>query len=224
VDESATDGPAEIAAVDGGRQRGGQLPGPLVQRKELGMGRIVAAKYVTIDGVMEDPGGSDASATGGWSNEFWDQDLDRLQSEVLFASDALLLGRVTYERFAAAWPDMEHEQGPFAEKMNAMPKYVASRSLMDLTWNAKLIEGDIVEAVGRLKQDSGQKLLLYGSASPLRVLMDEDLVDRCRLMIHPTVLGSGAPLFSGVLRKTLRLVGTTTTSKGVVVLDYEPTG
>jgi dihydrofolate reductase len=188
------------------------------------MGAIVAAEYVTLDGVMEDPGGVEQSAVGGWSNEFYDDDLDRLQSELLFASDALLLGRVTYEGFAAAWPDMAHEEGRFAERMNSMPKYVASRSLTDLTWNATLLEGDAVKAIGRRKQDSEQNLLLYGSASLLRLLLDEDLVDRCRLMIHPTVLGSGAPLLSGVARKTLRLVGNTTTGKGVVVLDYAPAG
>jgi dihydrofolate reductase len=109
------------------------------------MGTIVAAEYLTIDGVMQDPGGVGEIDAGGWSAPFWDEDLSNLQSELLFASDALLLGRVTYEGFASSWPDMEHEAGAFADKMNSMPKYVASRTLTEPAWNATLIEGDVVD-------------------------------------------------------------------------------
>jgi dihydrofolate reductase len=189
------------------------------------VGTIVAAEYLTIDGVMQDPGGVGEIEAGGWSAQFWDDDLANLQSELLFASDALLLGRVTYEGFAAAWPDMEHEEGSFAEKMNSMPKYVASRRLTELEWNAKPIEGDVVEQVGKLKLESELKLLIYGSASLIRLLLQHDLIDRYRLMIHPVVLGTGKALFAdGEAPKLLQLGGTTTTSKGVVVLDYQRAG
>ena len=192
---------------------------------EVWVGTVVAAEYVTIDGVMQDPGGVGEFKAGGWSNQFWDDDLASLQSELLFASDALLLGRVTYEGFAVAWPDMEHEEGPFAEKMNSMPKYVASRTKKDLEWNATRIEGDVVEEVGKLARDSDQNLLIYGSASLVRLLLQHDLIDRYRLMIHPVVLGTGEPLFAGgQAPRQLRLAGTTATSKGVVVLDYDRAG
>jgi dihydrofolate reductase len=186
------------------------------------MGTIVAAEYLTVDGVMQDPGGVGEIDAGGWSGPYWDEDLANLQSELLFGSDALLLGRVTYEVFAASWPDPEHEEGPFADKMNSMPKYVASRTLKDPAWNAKLIEGDVADEIGKLKSDSDRKLLIYGSASIVRLLLQHDLIDECRLMIHPVVLGVGEPLFAaGQPRKELRHTRTTTTGKGVVVLDYE---
>jgi dihydrofolate reductase len=187
------------------------------------MGTIVAAEYLTVDGVMQDPGGVGEITAGGWSGQFWDEDLANLQSELLFASDALLLGRVTYEGFAATWPDMEHEEGPFAKKMNSMPKYVASSTTRDLKWNATPIDGDLTEQVRELKRDSEQNLLIYGSASLVRLLLEHELIDRYRMIIHPVVLGAGKPLFgAGPAPKQLRLTGTTATSKGVVVLDYEP--
>jgi dihydrofolate reductase len=162
---------------------------------------------------------------GGWSSQFWDEDLAGLQSELLFASDALLLGRVTYEGFAAAWPDMGHEEGTFAEKMNSMPKYVASSTKKDLEWNATQVRGDLVAQVDKLKRDSELSLLIYGSASLVQLLLQHELIDRYRLMIHPVVLGTGKALFSGGRApKQLRLIGTNTTSKGVVVLDYERLG
>jgi dihydrofolate reductase len=126
---------------------------------EVPVGKIVAAEYVSVDGIMQDPGGVGEIEAGGWTNPYWNDELAKLQTDLLFASDALLLGRVTYEGFAAAWPDMEHEEGPFAGKMNAMPKYVASRTLTDMAWNAALIEGKVAEEVARLKRDSGQNLL-----------------------------------------------------------------
>ncbi len=186
------------------------------------MGRIVAAEYVSIDGVMQDPGGVGEIEYGGWSNPYWNDQLAKLQTDLLFASDALLLGRVTYEGFAAAWPDMEHEAGPFATKMNTMPKYVASRTSKNMEWNATLIKGEVPEEVAKLKHESDQNFLIYGSASLVRTLMNHDLIDQYRLMIHPVVLGMGAPLFTGADMKALRLIDTNTTSSGVVVLDYEP--
>src|SRR6516164_9318291 len=124
------------------------------------MGTIVAAEYVSVDGVMQDPGGVGEIEAGGWTNPYWNDELAELQSDLLFASDALLLGRVTYEGFAAAWPDMEHEEGTFAEKMNRMPKYVASRTMKTLEWNATLLEGDVAAAIGDLKRESDRTFLI----------------------------------------------------------------
>ena len=152
------------------------------------MGKIVAAEYVSVDGVMQDPGGTEGAEVGGWTNPYWNDELAKLQTDLLFASDALLLGRVTYEGFAAAWPDPEHEQGPFADKMNTMPKYVASRTLTDMEWNAAPIGGDVADEIARLKRDSGQNLLIYGSGSLVRLLLQHGLLDQLRLMIHPVVL------------------------------------
>jgi dihydrofolate reductase len=187
------------------------------------MSRIVAAEYVTADGVMQDPGGVGEIEVGGWSNPYWNDEMARFQTDLLFASDALLLGRITYQGFAAAWPDQEHEEGEFATKMNTMPKYVASRTLTDTEWNATLIKGEVAEEVARLKEQSGQNLLVYGSSALLNTLLHHDLVDQYRLMIYPVVLGQGKRLFSDVSdKRELRLVDASTTSTGVLIADYEP--
>jgi len=186
------------------------------------VGKIVAAEYVSVDGVMQDPGGVGEIEVGGWTNPYWDDELAKLQTDLLFASDALLLGRVTYEGFAASWPDPEHEQGPFADKMNTMPKYVASRTLTDMAWNATPIQGDVADEVARLKRDSGQNLLIYGSGSLVRLLLRHGLLDQLRLMIYPVVLGAGKPLLTQPGdKKELQLAGVTTTSAGVLVVDYQ---
>jgi dihydrofolate reductase len=171
---------------------------------------------------MQDPGGVGEIEVGGWTNPYWDDELAKLQTDLLFASDALLLGRVTYEGFAASWPDPEHEQGPFADKMNTMPKYVASRTLTDMAWNATPIQGDVADEVARLKRDSGQNLLIYGSGSLVRLLLRHGLLDQLRLMIYPVVLGAGKPLLTQPGdKKELQLAGVTTTSAGVLVVDYQ---
>jgi dihydrofolate reductase len=186
------------------------------------VGKIVAAEYVSVDGLMQDPGGVGEIEVGGWANLYWDDELAKLQADLLFASDALLLGRVTYEGFAAAWPDMEHDEGPFAVKMNTMPKYVASRTPTDMKWNVTPIRGDVADEVAKLKSDSGQNLLIYGSGSLVRLLLRHGLLDQLRLMIHPVVLGAGKPLFTETGgKKELQLAGVTTTSAGVVVVDYQ---
>jgi dihydrofolate reductase len=187
------------------------------------MSRIVAAEYVTADGVMQDPGGVGEIERGGWSNPYWNDELAKLQTELLFASDALLLGRVTYEGFAAAWPDLEHEEGEFATRMNTMPKYVASRTLKDAKWNATVLTGEVPEVVAKLKERPDQNLLLYGSSALLNTLLEYDLIDQYRLMIYPVVLGQGKLLFGEASgEKPLRLVDVSTTSKGVMIADYEP--
>jgi dihydrofolate reductase len=186
------------------------------------MSRIVAAEYVTLDGVMQDPGGVGEIEHGGWSNAYWSDELASSQSELLSASDALLLGRVTYEGFAAAWPEMETEEGDFAVKMNSMPKYVASRTRTEMTWNASPLPGEVPEAVAKLKAESGQNLLIYGSAALVNSLMQHNLIDLYRLMIFPVVLGSGKRLFPGDADPlALRLADRRTTANGVLIADYE---
>jgi dihydrofolate reductase len=179
------------------------------------MRRVVLAMYVSLDGVVEEPA---------WTSEFWNDELAKYQYDQLFASDALLLGRVTYQGFAAAWPSMTDEAG-FADRMNSLPKYVASTTLDDAEWNASLIKENVAEEVARLKQQPGQDILIYGSADLVHTLMQHDLIDEYRLMVFPVVLGSGKRLFQeGSGTKVLRLVDTKTTSTGVALLTYEPAG
>lgn len=176
--------------------------------------RVVASTYVTLDGYIDEP--------GKWSFPFWSQEASDFKARELFASDALLLGRITYEGFAAAWPTMEGT-GEFGAKMNAMPKYVASRTLDTATWNATIIKGDVAEAVGRLKQQGGGDLLIGGSGQLIDYLSGHDLIDEYRLMVHPIVLGGGEKrLFRHAPRRTLELVDSVTFPTGVTVLTYRP--
>jgi dihydrofolate reductase len=190
------------------------------------VGQVIAAEYVTLDGVMQDPGGVGEIERGGWSNPFWNDELQDLQRDLLFASDALLLGRITYEGFAAAWPSLEHsehEEQDFVKKMNTMPKYVASRNLEETKWNATLLKGDVSDEVAKLKQQPGQNLLIYGSGALVNTLMQYELIDQYRLMVYPVILGQGKRLFrEGSDKSELRLTATNTVSMGVVILDYEP--
>ncbi len=146
-----------------------------------------------------------------------------IKHDELFASDALLLGRVTYEGFAKAWPTMT-DTGDFGERMNSLPKYVVSRTLETVEWNnSRLIKENIAEEISKLKQQPGMDILLAGSGQLLRTLMEHDLVDVYRFMLHPIVLGSGKRLFQdGIDTKVLRLVNTSAFSSGIVVLYYEP--
>ena len=175
--------------------------------------KVVASTYVTLDGYIDEP--------GQWSFPFWSAEAAEFKANELFASDALLLGRRTYEGFAAAWPTME--AGAFGEKMNSMPKYVALRTLTTATWNASIIQGDVAEAVRALKQGDGGDLLIGGSGQLIDFLTGHDLIDEYRLMIHPIVLGTGAKrLFASVPRRTFKLVGSVTFPTGVVVQTYHP--
>jgi dihydrofolate reductase len=189
------------------------------------MRKVIVTEYMTLDGVFEDPGGSEGTTHGGWSFQFWGQEAMKYKFAELFASDALLLGRVTYEGFAKAWPTMKDEGG-FADRMNSIPKYVVSTTLKELAWkNSHLIMGNIAEEVARLKQQEGQDILVAGSGELVRTLMQHDLIDEYRLMIHPVVLGGGKRLFSDVSDKTvLKLVDTKSFSSGIVILSYQPAG
>jgi dihydrofolate reductase len=160
------------------------------------MGRIVVSEFVSLDGVMEDPGGSEGTPAGGWAFRFErGADGDAYKLEELRDAEAMLLGRVTYEGFAAAWPSIEDEQG-FAEKMNGMPKYVVSSTLGRADWNnSTILPGDPVAEATALKGRLAGNILVAGSTSLVHTLHDAGLVDEYRLMIYPTVLGGGKRLF-----------------------------
>ncbi len=185
------------------------------------MRRVVLSVYMSVDGVMEDPGGSEGSQHGGWTRSYWSDDIAKVQFDQLFASDALLLGRVTYQGFAAAWPQMTDEAG-FANRMNSLPKYVASRTLAETTWNATLIKGDVAEAVSRLKQQPGQDILIYGSGGLVQTLAQHGLIDEYRLLVYPVVLGSGKRVFRDGSHARLRLIEAKAVGSGVVLLNYQP--
>jgi dihydrofolate reductase len=160
------------------------------------MGRIVVSEFVSLDGVMEDPGGSEGTPAGGWAFKFErGADGDAYKLEELRDAEAMLLGRVTYQGFAAAWPSITDEQG-FAEKMNGMPKYVVSSTLETADWqNSTILPGDPAAEVTALKARLDGNILVAGSTSLVHTLHDAGLVDEYRLMIYPTVLGSGKRLF-----------------------------
>ncbi len=187
------------------------------------MRKVIVSEYVTLDGVMEDPGGGDGTEYGGWSFPFWSEEGAKFKFAELFASDALLLGRVTYQGFAAAWPAMT-DGGEFADRMNSLPKFVVSKTLQTVEWNnARLLKGNIAEEVSRLKQQPGQDILVCGSGDLVYTLMQHDLVDEYQIMVHPVVLRRGKRLFSdGGEKVTLKLVDTKTFSSGIVVLFYRP--
>ena len=190
------------------------------------MRKVVVSTYVTLDGVMEDPGGAEGFEHGGWSMQFFDEEAAKYARDQLFASDALLLGRVTYQGFAAAWLSMADKEG-FADRMNSMPKFVISKTLEEpLEWNnSRLIKESVGEEVSKLKQQPGQDILMYSSANLMHTLMQHNLIDEYRIWVHPVVLGSGKRLFrDGSDTATLRLVDTKTTSTGVVILSYQSAG
>jgi len=158
------------------------------------MGKVVVSQFITVDGVVEDPGGSEDLDRGGWAFKFErGPEGDKFKLDEVMASDALLLGRTTYEGFAAAWPSRE---GEFADKFNNMPKYVVSTTLTDPEWNnSTVIDGDLSEAVERMKVEHNGNILVNGSVQLVRALAEQGLVDEYRLMVFPTVLGSGKRMF-----------------------------
>ena len=189
------------------------------------MGKLVVSEFITLDGVIDDPGGAEEFDRGGWAFQFErGAEGDKFKLDETLGAEALLLGRVTYEGFAAAWPSRTDEVG-FADKMNTMPKYVLSSTLQDLTWsNSTRLEGDVADEVAKLKEQVAGEILVAGSAMLVQMLIDHDLVDELRLMVYPIVLGSGKRLFgesaSGKAFRLLELraVG----DDGVLILRYEP--
>lgn len=184
--------------------------------------------FLTLDGVMQAPGGpgedeSGGFEHGGWSVKHWDEAMGQRMGEVMGRPFDLLLGRKTYEIFAAHWPKSNDQ--PVADSLNNARKYVASRTLSRVDWNnSVLLEADVAEAVAKLKREPGPEIQVHGSGNLIQTLMKHDLVDRYNLMIFPVVLGSGKRLFSDTIPKSMRVTGTTTSSTGVIMATFEPTG
>jgi dihydrofolate reductase len=185
------------------------------------MRRIVVSEFVTLDGVMEDPGGGEKFERGGWAFQYArGPEGDRFKLDELMASDALLLGRRTYQSFAEAWPS---RSGEFADKMNGMSKYVVSTTLKKAGWNnSTLIREDVPQALARLKQGQGRDILVAGSAQLVQTLVQHDLVDEYRLMVFPVILGKGKRLFNEESdQRSLRLVEAKPVgTEGVLTLVY----
>jgi dihydrofolate reductase len=188
----------------------------------MDMAKIVVSQFVSVDGVIEDPGGSESWDRGGWAFTFdRGPEGDKFKFDELMASDALLLGRVTYEGFAEAWPSRTDE---FADKFNGMRKYVVSGSMDDAEWTNSVIvrPDDLVDTVTKLRQEPGGDVLVNGSAQLVEALRANDLVDEYRLMVFPTVLGAGTRMFAGDSdASTLRLVDTKPAGE-TLILTYEP--
>jgi dihydrofolate reductase len=187
------------------------------------MAKVVVSEFVTVDGVMEAPGGGETFDRGGWAFQFdRGPEGNKFKLDEVMAAEALLLGRVTYEGFAQAWPSRTDEAG-FADKMNSMPKYVASTTLQNPDWdNTHVIKDNVAEEVGKLKQQLGGDLLVNGSAKLVAALMADELVDEYRLMAFPVVLGAGKRLFAEADQaRSLRLVDTKPAGE-CLILTYEP--
>jgi len=194
------------------------------------MRKLVVGTFLTVDGVMQAPGGPDEDREGGfehggWSVNYWDDVMGQIIVEATLQADALLLGRKTYEIFAAHWPRVSGDD-PIAAKLNSVPKYVASRTLDEVTWNnSRLISGDVAEEVAGLKEQPGGEIQVTGSGDLIQTLIEHDLVDEYRLWVFPVVLGEGKRLFArGTVPAGLKLVDTKTSSTGVAIHTYERAG
>jgi dihydrofolate reductase len=193
--------------------------------QEVDVSTVVVSEFVTLDGVMEAPGGGEGFEHAGWAFQFdRGPEGDQFKLDELMKADALLLGRVTYQEFAKAWPSMTGA-GAFAEKMNSMPKFVVAAELDKAEWgDTTVITRDVPHAVAELRQRSGGDILINGSARLVQSLLEHDLIDEYRLMVYPVVLGSGKRLFAdGGTPTNLRLVAATPVGPdGVLVLTYQP--
>ena len=188
------------------------------------MGRIVVTEFMSLDGVVEDPGGSENFKYGGWSFEIArGEEGDKFKVDEVFASEALLLGRVTYEGFAAAWPSRTDDVG-FADKFNSMPMFVVSSTLKNPEWNnSTVLDGDLATEVAKLKQEHDGDIVVHGSPQVVQALVEQDLVDELRLMVFPVLLGAGKRLFGETTgKKPLRLVSSQVVGDGVAILVYQP--
>jgi dihydrofolate reductase len=193
-------------------------------RRRSHVGRIVVTEFMSLDGVIEDPGGAEDFKHSGWSFEISRGDEgDKFKLDETMSAEALLLGRVTYEGFAEAWPSRE---GEFADKFNTMPKYVVSSTLEEPEWNnSTVLKGDVAEQVAKLKQEQDGDIVVHGSPRLVQTLVELDLVDELRLMVFPVVLGTGKRLFGETSdKKPLQLVDSKVVGDGVAILTYEPTG
>jgi dihydrofolate reductase len=188
------------------------------------MRKIAITEFISVDGVIEDPGGSEDYAHGAWSFDYSDPEGMKFKLGEVVEFDGLLLGRVTYEGFAAAWPGRTDEAG-FAERMNAMPKYVVSESLTSAAWNnSHIVKGDVAAEVRALKETQGGDIMVAGSRQLARFLIEQDLIDEYRLLMHPILLGSGKRLFADDMAETrpLKLTHCQQLATGSLILKYEP--
>lgn len=190
------------------------------------MGKIVATEFISLDGVIEDPGGSEDFVHGGWTFEIdRGEEGDKFKLDELVEADAQLLGRVTYEGFAAAWPEREGDadMGGFAKKMNSMPKYVYSTTLGSADWqNTTVLAGDFAADIAKVKDEVDGVILVAGSAALVQGLIANDLLDELRLMVFPVTLGGGKRLFADDGRKVpLTLTDARTIGAGIQLLTYE---
>jgi dihydrofolate reductase len=188
------------------------------------MRKVVASIFVTVDGVVEDPGGAEGFDLGGWSFKYGGRSDDDLQhaGDLLRRSDALLLGRKTYEGFAQAWPSMTGG-GWYADRMNSLPKYVASSTLDKAEWNnSTIVKGDVSKEVAKLKQQPGEDILIFGSADLVNRLLQHKLIDELRLLVHPVVLGRGKRLFAEGSPVGLEAVEAKVFGSGIVLLVFKP--
>jgi dihydrofolate reductase len=195
------------------------------------MSKLVVGTFLSLDGVMQGPGGPDEDREGGfehggWSAGYWDDVMGPIIDEWTNQADGLLLGRKTYEIFAAHWPRISGEDDPIAAKLNSVPKYVVSRTLDTVEWNnSTLLQGDIAEEVGKLKDQPGTEIQVTGSGQLIQTLMKHDLVDEYRLWIFPVLLGSGKRLFAdGTIPAGLKLADTKISTTGVAIHTYERAG
>jgi len=188
------------------------------------MGRIVVTEFISLDGIVEDPGGDSDYKHAGWTfNIDQGEAGPKFKFEETMNSEALLLGRVTYQGFAKAWPSVKDE---FGDRFNSMPKYVVSSTLENADWNnSTVLKGDVVEEVTKLRQKPGGDIVVHGSPTLAKTLIANDLVDELRLMVFPVILGSGRRLFGETSdMKRLRLTSSQTVGDGVLILIYQPAG
>jgi dihydrofolate reductase len=186
------------------------------------MSKLIVTEFVTLDGVMQAPGGEPTHPHTGWVLDFMSPEQQQYKLNEVLEAESHLLGRVTYESFAGAWPERE---GEFSDKVNSMPKHVVSSTLEEpLQWNnSTLIKGDVVEEVGKLKEQDGEPILVAGSATLVHYLIENDLVDELRLMVFPVMIGGGKrPFPESQQRKPFKLTDTQTFGPGVAVHTYQP--
>jgi len=194
------------------------------------MRNLVVGTFLSLDGVMQGPGGPDEDRDGGfdrggWTVPYFDDELGRVMTDLVGQSGALLLGRRTYDIFAASWP-LVGDDDPIAAKLNRVPKYVASRTPRRLEWNnSTLLSGDVAEEVAKLKQEDGGDIHVSGSGGLVQTLLRHDLVDEFRLLLFPVLVGAGKRLFAdGTIPRSLELVDSTTSGTGVMICSYRRKG
>ncbi|MGE5074131.1 MAG: dihydrofolate reductase family protein [Anaerolineae bacterium] len=184
------------------------------------MRKLIASLFISVDGVMEGPGPQDPYEHAGWTMPYGSDEIGKIKYDELMRSDALLLGRITYEGFAAAWPGQTDEAG-FADRMNNLPKYVVSTTLRETEWNnSHIINEDVAQRIAQLKEQAGQDILIGGSAQLINSLMGARLIDQFRLLVYPVILGSGKRLFHEGSHASLQLVESRPLGSGVVFTRY----